>query len=121
MIKSLITGILFSILILPLGIPSFFHTGSNFEFRITILSFELMYCLFFSFFYLKKKSKYYLSGHEFILFALWAMCASMAVILSDHYVPGMIRQLEWFVQIFFSFCLWAFLKKNQRLILYCSK
>lgn len=118
MIKSLKTGILFSILILPLGIPSFFHTGSNFEFRITILSFELMFCFFISFFYMEKNSRYYFPFHEFILFALWAMCASIAVILSDHYVPGAIRQLEWFVQIFFSFCLWAFLRNKQRVIIY---
>ena len=118
MIKSLKIGILFSILILPLGIPSFFHPGSTIEFRIRILCFELLFCLFFSFFYLKKDTRYYFSCYEFILFSLWALLVSLSAILSDHHVASAIRQLEWFAQIIFSFCLWAFLRNNQRLILY---
>jgi O-antigen ligase len=118
MIKNLKIAILFAILVLPLGIPVFFHTGSTFDFRIVISSFELLFIIFFSFFYLKKESQYDLPRYEFILFVLWVVYASIAVVLSDHYAPATIRQWEWFCQILFSFCLWAFLKNNQDLITY---
>jgi len=118
MIKNLKIAILFAILVLPLGIPTFFHTGSTFDFRVVISSVELMFITFFSFFYFKKESQYDLPRYEFILFALWAVYASIAVALSHHYAPATIRQWEWFCQILFSFCLWAFLKNNQNLIIY---
>jgi len=33
-------------------------------------------------------------------------------------MPATIRQWEWFTQILFAFCLWAFLKNNQNFIIY---
>lgn len=118
MIKNLKITILFAILVLPLGLPVFFHTGSTFDFRVVVSSFELMFVFFFSFFYLEKKSKYDLPRYEFILFALWVICTVIAAVLSDHYAQATIRQWEWFTQILFAFCLWAFLKNNQNLIIY---
>jgi len=118
MIKNFKIAILFAILVLPLGLPVFFHTGVTFDFRVVVSSFELIFIFFFSFFYLEKKSQYDLPRYEFILFVLWAICAVIAVILSDHYAPATIRQWEWFTQILFAFCLWAFLKENQKFIIY---
>jgi len=121
MIKNFKIAILFAILVLPLGLPVFFHTGATFDFRVVVSSFELIFILFYSFFYLEKKSQYELPRYEFILFVLWAICAVISVILSDHYAPATIRQWEWFTQILFAFCLWAFLKNNQNLIIYAHQ
>lgn len=118
MIINFKTAVLFAILVLSLGTPAFFHAGSTFEFRIVISSFELMFIIIFSFFYLKKDSQYDLPRHEFIVFVLWAVCALISVILSDHYAPATMRQWEWFCQILFSFCLWVFLRNNKRFIVY---
>ena len=118
MIKNLKITLLFSILVLPLGLPAFFHTGTTFDFRVVISNFELMFILFFSFSSLEKNTQYELPRHEVIVFVLWAICAVISVLLSDHYAPATMRQWEWFTQILFAFCLWAFLKDNQNLIIY---
>ena len=118
MIKNLKITILFAILVLPLGLPVFFHTGETFDFRVAVSSFELIFIFFFAFFYLEKASQYELPRHEVLVFALWVICTVISVALSDHYAPATMRQWEWFTQILFAFCLWAFLKNNQNLIIY---
>jgi len=117
-LKEIISGdfkstVLFLCLILPLGVPAFFHPGSSHEFRIIMSTFDLLFITVFAFCYLKKEAVFYLPRTDMVLITAWAVWACASVVFSDHVVASTLRQWEWFCKILFSFCLWAYLKERQ--------
>lgn len=110
------SDVLFLFLILPLGIPAFFHPGSTLEFRIVLSSFELLFVTVFAFYYLRKEAVFYLPKTGMILIIAWAVWACFAVFFSDHPVASILRQWEWFCKVLFAFSLWAYLKDRQYML-----